>query len=857
MPRKAAANPPRRAGATKKTTAKSRTGAKSNTKTTRSKSDTQSSGESRFFELSGIILVAFGLLFAVCLYTPYGGYVGEAVKYLFVGLFGLSAMLIPVFIIGCAVYLMIRRDYNRMYIKLSLSIVIMLCISILWQTFGTNGTNSSLFEAFELANRAGIGGGILGAMIANPIISTVGSWICAIIFITLTLILVMFLIKISPIRIIAGFMRGAKREAAEIRAEKSYELGENAGRRAGKAVRRVADSVDDRLRPLVQHSIDFDVDTDTGEIIEHKKKSAKKQQAPADIIPEPDSREDTLDIPMYDAIAQKITEPEPEEIISAAELLDGHGVSDAGTHDIPVSAADMAKQPSPYETIHENTHDAPAPKRVERLSAEQEADLRGQLDDNMRSIPIPYKFPPTTLLAPNKPKKGVDSREELRETALKLVDTLKSFGVEVKLLQVSRGPTVTRYELQPNVGVKVSKITNLADDIALNLAASAVRIEAPIPGKAAIGIEVPNKEVTSVALRDVIESEEFKNAKSKLSVALGMDITGKSIIGDIAKMPHVLIAGATGSGKSVCINSIITSILYKADPNEVKLIMVDPKVVELGVYNGIPHLLVPVVTDPKKASGALAWAVSEMVRRYNLFAENGVRDLNGYNEVLELDGEEKLPQIVIIIDELSDLMMVAPKEIEDSICRLAQMARAAGMHLIIATQRPSVNVITGVIKANIPSRIAFAVSSHIDSRTILDSAGAEKLLGKGDMLFMPMGASKPTRIQGAFISDKEVERIVEFIKDTSQAEYNEDISEKINSSVGVEPDDADCDELLPKAIELAVSLGQISTSMIQRRMGVGYARAGRIVDQMEARGIVSGADGSKPRNVLVSAEDLK
>ena len=285
--------------------------------------------------------------------------------------------------------------------------------------------------------------------------------------------------------------------------------------------------------------------------------------------------------------------------------------------------------------------------------------------------------------------------------------------------------------------------------------------------------------------------------------------------------------------------------------------MVDPKVVELGVYNGIPHLLVPVVTDPKKASGALAWAVSEMVRRYNLFAENGVRDLNGYNEVLELDGEEKLPQIVIIIDELSDLMMVAPKEIEDSICRLAQMARAAGMHLIIATQRPSVNVITGVIKANIPSRIAFAVSSHIDSRTILDSAGAEKLLGKGDMLFMPMGASKPTRIQGAFISDKEVERIVEFIKDTSQAEYNEDISEKINSSVGVEPDDADCDELLPKAIELAVSLGQISTSMIQRRMGVGYARAGRIVDQMEARGIVSGADGSKPRNVLVSAEDLK
>ena len=858
MPRQAAnkKTPARRAGAAKSGTSRK----KKTTKAASGRKAAQQAEPARFFELTGIVLIALGLLFAVCLYTPYGGYVGEAVRYVLVGLFGYAAMTIPVFIIGCAVYLMVRRDYNRLYLKLSLSILIMLCVSVLWQTFGTSGTNRSLFEAFEMANRTGEGGGLLGAMIANPLVGAVGKWICAIIFITLTLVLLMFLIKLSPVRILVGFFKGALREAKEIRAEESYEI----GRRARRAVNSAVDAADERLRPLVQKSIDIDVDTDTGEIFEKETKSRKKKKKDPEIIEEPSvesgaapvepEEEVPFDIPVFDAIAKKVNVPEPEEVIEASELLgedaeppfEAEAAGGAELFAAPADVPETAQEPAPEK-----------PKRVERLTAEQEADLRGQLDENMKAIPIPYKFPPTTLLAPGKSKKGADSREELRETAVKLVETLKSFGVEVKLLQVSRGPTVTRYELQPSVGVKVSKITNLADDIALNLAAAAVRIEAPIPGKAAIGIEIPNKEVTSVALRDVIESDEFQNAPSKLSVALGMDITGKAIIGDIAKMPHVLIAGATGSGKSVCINSIITSILYKADPNEVKLMMVDPKVVELGVYNGIPHLLVPVVTDPKKASGALGWAVSEMTRRYNLFAENGVRDLAGYNEVLELDGEDKLPQIVIIIDELSDLMMVAPKEIEDSICRLAQMARAAGMHLIIATQRPSVNVITGVIKANIPSRIAFAVSSHIDSRTILDSAGAEKLLGKGDMLFMPMGASKPTRIQGAFVSDKEVERIVEFIKDTSEASYDEDIKDKINATVGVEPDDADCDELLPKAIEIAVASGSISTSMVQRRLGVGYARAGRIIDQMEARGIISGADGSKPRNVLVSAEDLQ
>ena len=430
---------------------------------------------------------------------------------------------------------------------------------------------------------------------------------------------------------------------------------------------------------------------------------------------------------------------------------------------------------------------------------------------------------------------------------------------------VSVGPAITRYELKPAEGVRVSKIANLADDIALNLAAETIRIEAPIPGKQAVGIEVPNKENEVVHLREIIESDAFQNHKSKLAFALGKDVAGEGVVTDIAKMPHVLIAGATGSGKSVCINTMIASIIYKAKPSEVKLLMIDPKVVELSVYNGIPHLLIPVVTDPKKAAGALAWAVQEMVNRYSLFAAKGVRDIKGYNESLDKEeGEEakaKLPQIVIIIDELADLMMVAAKDVEDAICRLAQMARAAGMHLVIATQRPSVDVITGIIKANIPSRIAFSVSSQVDSRTILDMAGAEKLLGKGDMLFYPSGAPKPTRVQGAFVSDKEVEKIVDFLKANGEVTYNEDIIEQVEKANSTdkeiketEEDDDDTDPFLMEAIDTVVETGQASTSFIQRRFKVGYARAGRIIDQMEERGIISGYQGSKPREVLMTKE---
>ncbi len=491
--------------------------------------------------------------------------------------------------------------------------------------------------------------------------------------------------------------------------------------------------------------------------------------------------------------------------------------------------------------------------KAERVKSAEVEELN--LDHTaLRKLDEDYKHPSTELLKSTEGTGKTGSKKELQDTAVKLEQTLSSFGVNAKVINVNRGPTVTRYELSPGAGVKVSKIVGLADDLALNLAAPAVRIEAPIPGKAAVGIEIPNREISPVCLRDVVESREFKNFPSNLAFAIGKDIAGRTVIGDIARMPHLLIAGATGSGKSVCINTLITSILYKARPDQVKLLMVDPKVVELGVYNGIPHLLIPVVTDPRKAAGALNWAVQEMVSRYNLFAEKGVRDIKGYNSVLKDEGVEALlPQVVIIIDELADLMMVAPNDVEDAICRLAQMARAAGMHLVVATQRPSVDVITGVIKANIPSRISFAVSSQVDSRTILDVAGAEKLLGKGDMLYYPVGEPKPIRLQGALISDKEVEAVVQYIKNQAEASYDEDIIEKLeNEGERAESDPGDNDVLLPQAIDMVVETGQASISIIQRRFKVGYARAARLIDQMEARGIVGGFEGSKPRRVLVS-----
>ena len=451
------------------------------------------------------------------------------------------------------------------------------------------------------------------------------------------------------------------------------------------------------------------------------------------------------------------------------------------------------------------------------------------------------------------------------------MSTLQSFGVQTRIIDIARGPAVTRYELQPSAGVKISKITNLADDIALNLAASGVRIEAPIPNKPAVGIEVPNKVVSTVSIREIIDSPEFQQAKSPLAVALGRDIAGKVTVADLAKMPHTLIAGSTGSGKSVCINSLIVSMLYHSTPQEVKLVLIDPKMVELGIYNGIPHLLIPVVTDPKKAAGSLQWAVTEMMRRYRMMADAGVRDLESYNKQARASADDELepmPQIVVVIDELADLMLVAAKEVEESICRIAQMGRASGIHLVIATQRPSADVITGLMKANIPSRIAFAVASAMESRIILDTAGAEKLVGKGDMLYAPLGQGKPKRVQGCFITDDEVQEVVSFVKASSEAEYSDTVMAEIDKkaaesgksgsgssgSAAAETDGSDGDEMLPTAVDVILETGQASVSMLQRRLKLGYARAARIMDEMEERGIVGPFEGSKPRQLLITRE---
>lgn len=550
------------------------------------------------------------------------------------------------------------------------------------------------------------------------------------------------------------------------------------------------------------------------------------------------------------------------------------------------SIMDLVENKQPEEEsahVSEPEHEAaPAPasksKKTENISETEQEAMNIAIDESQKA-PMPvYDYPPIDLLTQGKHASVAGAEAELRESSACLLDTLDSFNIEAQIIGIVRGPSVTRFELTIPRGIKISRITALSDDIALSLGAANVRI-APIPDKVAVGIEVPNKTVNTVFIRECIGSPAFANAKSRLSFAVGKDITGKPVIGDIAKMPHMLIAGTTGSGKSVCINSMLISLLYKSTPEEVRLIMVDPKMVELGNYNGIPHLLIPVVTDPKKAAGALNWAVGEMERRYKLFADHQVRNLVGYNDLMRAekakaeqteDGHPEqyqvLPQIVIVIDELADLMMVAAKEVENSICRIAQKARAAGMHLVVATQRPSADVITGIMKANIPSRIAFAVASQIESRIILDTTGAEKLIGKGDMLYAPLGEGKPTRVQGCFISNEEIEAVIARIKETSTAEYSEEILEHIEQqaeqvgnnkggSSGTNDPGDDEDELIEEAIEVIMDCRQASTSMLQRRLKLGYSRAARIIDQIEDRGIIGPSEGSKPRQILISRED--
>ncbi len=581
-----------------------------------------------------------------------------------------------------------------------------------------------------------------------------------------------------------------------------------------------------------------------------------KTVLPAAMMPEAKQADISIDVELEEENASEEIFAEESAVTAFAEELPA--VSEDFGEEIPISveesvlaAAEIAADVDSFAQQSVRAKEAEVLEETEEVEETEEAEFPAEPEEEER----PYQFPPIELLGADPQTGNNDNRAELLENARKLESTLKSFGVDAKVIQISKGPTVTRYELSPSQGVKVSKIVNLADDIALNLAASGIRIEAPIPGKAAVGIEVPNRETQSVYMRTLLESDAFKEHSSKLAFAVGQDIAGNVVVTDIAKMPHLLIAGATGSGKSVCINTLITSILYKADPKEVKLLLVDPKVVELSVYNGIPHLLIPVVTDPKKASAALNWAVREMDQRYNDFAAYGVRDIKGFNAVMEEKGDEKgkLAQIVIVVDELADLMMTAAGEVEDAIARLAQKARAAGMHLIIATQRPSVDVITGVIKANIPSRLAFAVSSGIDSRTVLDTVGAEKLLGKGDMLFCPAGQNKPSRLQGAFVTDQEVEAIVHFLKQTSKPYYTQETIDKITSAAkGNDAADGDSDELYGEAVDLVIEKEKASVSMLQRQFRIGYNRAARLMDDLERRGIVGPEEGSKPRRVLIT-----
>ena len=541
----------------------------------------------------------------------------------------------------------------------------------------------------------------------------------------------------------------------------------------------------------------------------------------------------------------------PADEIPEAETVKPTVKADKHTN---VSIDDLKIEPEQYELPDEDEADAPADKKGAKaaLPKIKREEMKVTVEDDEPE----YNYPPIDLLAQGESEDVTKHAKRDREKAQLLEETLQSFGISARLTGIAHGPAVTRFELQPAPGIKVSRITSLSDDIALNLAAMSVRIEAPIPGKAAVGVEIPNDKVEMVRLRDVLESSEARKHPSKIAVGLGKDNSGRYIVADIAKMPHVLIAGQTGSGKSVCINAIIASILFRASPEEVRLILIDPKVVELSIYNNIPHLVCPVVTDPKKAASALDWAVAEMTKRYKLFAERGVRDIKGYNKSLKA-GEKLMPQMVIIIDELADLMMVSPGEVEDSICRLAQLARACGMHLVIATQRPSVNVITGIIKANIPTRIAFSVASQVDSRTMIDHGGAEKLLGNGDMLFVPNGM-KSMRVQGAWVSDEEVHAIVEYIRQSGEAEYDPDMLEHLENSVKTDAEKeefaSEYDPKLPEAVDIVLDMGQASISMLQRRMRIGYARAGRLIDDMAQRGIVSEADGAKPREVLITRE---
>ena len=804
---------------TKKTTGKGRSAGR------------KTSGSGNSFLMDEILIWTTLAVSIILLISNFGvaGFLGDAISGFLWNVFGVAAYVIPFILFGLVSFLISNKGNRNAYIKTLVGVLLLVLAEVLLHLI--DGKGGKIGKAL--------------AAVLTPAIGVAGTYVVTVIFMIICLVIItgksaLKGVKAGSDKAYARAREDARRhkELAEERKRERMELREQRERERAEA--EVSGIPKRRDKHIEGVSFDTSIAKKSPEVRELPidPKTAKGPEKPEFVIhraePEPSDTADTV---------AAGTEP----VKNAAE-----------------SAADIAPEEKPMRRKN--------PKMGAAGMADEVADVAASVAADSAKPKKAYKCPPLSLLQHGK-RGGGESDAHLRETAMKLQQTLENFGVNVTITNVSCGPSVTRYELQPEMGVKVSKIVGLADDIKLNLAAADIRIEAPIPGKAAVGIEVPNKENSAVMLRDLLESPEFQNSPSKISFAVGKDIGGKTVVADIAKMPHVLIAGATGSGKSVCINTLIMSVLYKADPDEVKLIMIDPKVVELSVYNGIPHLLIPVVTDPKKAAGALNWAVGEMSRRYQAFAKYNVRDMKGYNEKIKSlgvqteEGEklEPMPQIIIIVDELADLMMVAPGDVEEAICRLAQLARAAGIHLVLATQRPSVNVITGLIKANMPSRIAFSVSSGVDSRTIIDMNGAEKLLGKGDMLFYPSGYQKPARVQGSFVTDKEVQQVVEYLRERNgDVTYNQEIETHMNTVPTGNPlggaggnDENENDAYFADAGRLIIEKEKASIGMLQRAFKIGFNRAARIMDQLCEAGAVGPEEGTKPRKVLMTLEEFE
>ena len=813
------------------------------------------------------VIVAIALLLFVS-NLGFGGIVGQAVSGVLFGVFGLIAYVLPILILVVSFFAVSNKGNFHASVKIAAGVVFVAFFCLFLSLAGSGREYYEPMKAYTYSATERAGGGIVGGALAYVMVKAfgvIGSYIIDFI------VLIICLVLITERSALKGMQKGGQKvyESAKESNEryKEYREYKNEERRKRRMDHKVSGvSIDTKISDQKESGVG--TSDEIGEL--HANPNVDLPDISQESKVRLSSGEDTLFEPQKASVQPLIS----GEITASEPVISGDYM-----HENPVAEPESADPKPGKQTSEEVPTVAEHTKRKARPSEEEIqkeiADVVQEMAPAAAQPEKKYVFPPVDLLKAGSGKKSANTESQLRETANKLQQTLKTFGVNVTVTNISCGPAVTRYEIQPEMGVKVSKIVGLADDIKLNLAAADIRIEAPIPGKAAVGIEVPNKENVTVAFRDLIESKEFKESKSKISFAVGKDIAGKTKVTDIAKMPHLLIAGATGSGKSVCINTIIMSILYKADPSEVKLLMIDPKVVELSVYNGIPHLMIPVVTDPKKASGALHWAVTEMTDRYEKFAQANVREINGYNAKVDSievpEGQErpqKMPQIVIIVDELADLMMVASNDVEEAICRLAQLARAAGIHLVIATQRPSVNVITGLIKANMPSRIAFAVTSGVDSRTILDMNGAEKLLGKGDMLFNPQGAPKPIRVQGAFVSDEEVSEVVEYIKEhNGDAQYNDSVQQKMESlqssgsnSVSISDSDAaddGRDAYFVDAARIIVDKEKASIGMLQRYLKVGFNRAARIMDQLEEAGIVGPEEGTKPRTVLMNKEQFE